>query len=170
MEHRNPDYFPDLPLPASLKAVSDPQEAINGADFVVLAVPSQALRSNLSQWRIPENAIVVSLAKGIELGTGLRMSEVIAEAGSIAAERIVVVTGPNLARRSPSGSRRRVLWQASRWRRPKHSRRSVIPRVSARTPTPMWSDASSAGRRKRDCAGCWHGDGARPGAPMPRRQ
>jgi glycerol-3-phosphate dehydrogenase (NAD(P)+) len=108
MEHRNPEYFPDLPLPASLKAVSDPAEAMIGADFVVLAVPSQALRSNLSQWRIPENAIVVSLAKGIELGTGLRMSEVIAEAGHVAPERIVVVTGPNLAReiaeRQPSAS------------------------------------------------------------------
>ena len=83
-------------------------EAMTGADFVVLAVPSQSLRSNLSQWQIPENAIVVSLAKGIELGTGLRMSEVIAEAGNIAAERIAVVTGPNLAReiaeRQPSAS------------------------------------------------------------------
>ncbi len=108
IEHRNPDYFPDLSLPASLKAVSDPQEAMRGADFVVLAVPSQALRSNLSQWRIPENAIVVSLAKGIELGTGLRMSEVIAEAGNIGPQRIAVVTGPNLAReiaeRQPSAS------------------------------------------------------------------
>ena len=107
-EHRNPDYFSDLHLPVSLKAASDPREAMIGADFVVLAVPSQSLRSNLSQWRIPENAIVVSLAKGIELGTGLRMSEVIAEAGNIAAERIAVVTGPNLAReiaeRQPSAS------------------------------------------------------------------
>ena len=108
IEHRNPDYFADLQLPASLKAASDPQEAMVGADFVVLAVPAQSLRSNLSQWRIPENAIVVSLAKGIELGTGLRMSEVIAEAGDIAPERITVVTGPNLAReiaeRQPSAS------------------------------------------------------------------
>jgi glycerol-3-phosphate dehydrogenase (NAD(P)+) len=108
LEHRNTDYFADLPLPASLKAVSDPQQAMSGADFVVLAVPSQALRSNLSQWRIPGNAIVVSLAKGIELGTGLRMSEVVAEAGNIAPERIAVVTGPNLAReiaeRQPSAS------------------------------------------------------------------
>jgi glycerol-3-phosphate dehydrogenase (NAD(P)+) len=108
IEHCNPDYFPDLSLPASLKAVSHPQEAMMGAEFVVLAVPSQALRSNLSQWRIPENAIVVSLAKGIELGTGLRMSEVIAESGSIAPDRIAVVTGPNLAReiaeRQPSAS------------------------------------------------------------------
>ena len=107
-DHCNPDYFPDLTLPESLQAVSDPQQAMNGADFVVLAVPSQSLRSNLSHWPIPENAIVVSLAKGIELGSGLRMSEVIAEAGQIPLERIVVVTGPNLAReiaeRQPSAS------------------------------------------------------------------
>jgi glycerol-3-phosphate dehydrogenase (NAD(P)+) len=107
-DHCNPDYFPDLTLPESLQAVSDPQQAMSGADFVVLAVPSQSLRSNLSHWLIPENAIVVSLAKGIELGSGLRMSEVIAEAGQIPLERIVVVTGPNLAReiaeRQPSAS------------------------------------------------------------------
>jgi glycerol-3-phosphate dehydrogenase (NAD(P)+) len=107
-DHCNPDYFPDLTLPESLQAVSEPQQAMSGADFVVLAVPSQSLRSNLSHWLIPENAIVVSLAKGIELGSGLRMSEVIAEAGQIPQERIVVVTGPNLAReiaeRQPSAS------------------------------------------------------------------
>ena len=107
-DHCNPDYFPDLTLPESLQAVSDPQQAMSGADFVVLAVPSQSLRSNLSHWPISENAIVVSLAKGIELGSGLRMSEVIAEAGQIPLERIVVVTGPNLAReiaeRQPSAS------------------------------------------------------------------
>jgi glycerol-3-phosphate dehydrogenase (NAD(P)+) len=107
-DHCNPDYFPDLELPESLRAVSDPHEAMGGADFVVLAVPSQSLRSNLNHWQIPQNAIVVSLAKGIELGTGLRMSEVIADAGQIAPERIVVVTGPNLAReiaeRQPSAS------------------------------------------------------------------
>jgi glycerol-3-phosphate dehydrogenase (NAD(P)+) len=107
-EHCNIDYFPDLLLPESLRAVSDPQEAMRDADFVVLAVPSQSLRANLSQWPIPKNAIVVSLAKGIELGSGLRMSEVVAEAGDIAPDRIVVVTGPNLAReiaeRQPSAS------------------------------------------------------------------
>jgi glycerol-3-phosphate dehydrogenase (NAD(P)+) len=107
-DHCNPDYFPDLALPESLKAVSDAHDAMSGADFVVLAVPSQSLRSNLSHWQIPENAIVVSLAKGIELGSGLRMSEVIAEAGQIDPERIAIVTGPNLAReiaeRQPSAS------------------------------------------------------------------
>jgi glycerol-3-phosphate dehydrogenase (NAD(P)+) len=107
-EHRNPDYFPTLPLPDSLVAVTDPDRAMHGADFVVLAVPSQSLRANLSQWRIPRGAVVVSLAKGVELGTGLRMSEVILEAGAIEPERVAVVTGPNLAReiaeRQPSAS------------------------------------------------------------------
>jgi glycerol-3-phosphate dehydrogenase (NAD(P)+) len=107
-EHRNPDYAPGIALPESLCAVSDPEEAMAAAEFVVLAVPSQSLRANLSHWPIPRDAVVVSLAKGIELGTGLRMSQVIAEAGDIAAERIAVVTGPNLAReiaeRQPSAS------------------------------------------------------------------
>ena len=56
IEHCNPDYFPDLPLPASLKAVSDPEEAMIGADFVVLAVPSQALRSNLNHFAHPQSS------------------------------------------------------------------------------------------------------------------
>lgn len=107
-EHRNVDYFPTIALPETLRAGSDPDEVMDGVDFVVLAVPSQSLRANLAQWRIPDGAIVVSLAKGIELGTGLRMSQVIAEAGAIEAERIAVVTGPNLAReiaeRQPSAS------------------------------------------------------------------
>ncbi len=107
-KHRNADYLPFVDLPTSLGAVTDPQQAMAGADFVVLAVPSQSLRENLSSWQIPPGAFVVSLAKGIELGTGLRMSEVITDAGNIGAERIAVVSGPNLAReiaeRKPSAS------------------------------------------------------------------
>jgi len=107
-EHRNVDYFPTLPLPDDLVAVSDPSDAMNQAEFVVLAVPSQTLRANLKEWTLPTDAIIVSLAKGIELGTGLRMSEVIAEAASVPADRIAVVTGPNLAReiaeKQPSAS------------------------------------------------------------------
>ncbi len=107
-EHRNRDYFPTVELPAGLRAVSDPAAAMDGADVVVLAVPSQSLRGNLAGWALPAQAMVVSLAKGIELGTGLRMSQVVAEAGRVDAERIAVVTGPNLAReiaeRQPSAS------------------------------------------------------------------
>lgn len=107
-EHRNVDYFPSVELPRSLVAVSDPAEAMADSEFVVLAVPSQSLRGNLAAWDIPPRAVVVSLAKGIELGTGLRMSEVISEVGDIPPERLAVVTGPNLAReiaeRQPSAS------------------------------------------------------------------
>src|SRR5215208_2815276 len=107
-EHRTVDYFPTLPLPDDLVAGSDLSEAMNQAEFVVLAVPSQTLRANLKEWTLPTDAIIVSLAKGIELGTGLRMSEVIAEAAGVPADRIAVVTGPNLAReiaeKQPSAS------------------------------------------------------------------
>ena len=105
---RNPDYLPDVELPPTLHAVSDAEEAMEGAYAVVLAVPSQRLRATLAGWRLPPEARVVSLAKGIELGTGLRMSEVVAEVAGVEAERLAVVTGPNLAReiaaRQPSAS------------------------------------------------------------------
>lgn len=107
-QRRNLDYFPTIELPDGIRAVTDPQEAMAGAEFVVLAVVSQSLRENLGTWQIPEQAVVVSLAKGIELGTGLRMSEVIAEVARIDDHRIAVVSGPNLAReiaeRKPSAS------------------------------------------------------------------
>jgi len=106
--HRNVDYFPAIELPESLIAVSEPGEAMERADFVVLAVPSQSLRANLYAWSVPSDALVVSLAKGIEQGTGLRMSQVVQQVAGIEPDRIAVVSGPNLSReiaeRRPSAS------------------------------------------------------------------
>ena len=98
--HVNGDYLPDLLLPESISATTDPEEAVDGVDVVVLAVPSQLLRGNLVHWAqfLPRHAAVVSLMKGVELGTTMRMSEVIAEVAGVSPERIVVVSGPNLAR------------------------------------------------------------------------
>ena len=98
-QHRNGDYLPGIKLPKSLKAAFDPAEAMAGAEQVYLAVPSQSLRGNLAEWgsAIPANAILVSLMKGVEKESGLRMSEVIAEALKVNHERIVVVSGPNLS-------------------------------------------------------------------------
>ncbi len=95
----NVDYRPDVQLTEAVRATSEPSEALTGADMVVLAVPSQTLRANLETWGgfIPEGVPVVSLMKGVELGTTKRMSEVIAEAAGIEQERIVVISGPNLA-------------------------------------------------------------------------
>ena len=98
--HRNEAYHPGIALPERLTATSDPSEALGGASIVVLAVPAQVLRNNLGTWgeSIDNDAILVSLMKGIELGTTKRMSEVIAEAADASADRVAVVSGPNLAR------------------------------------------------------------------------
>ncbi len=92
----NEDYLPELRLHRSVRATTDPAEAAAGADVVVLAVPSQTLRDNLGAWGpvVPASAAVVSLMKGVELGTTKRMSEVIAEVGGVEPGRIVVVSGP----------------------------------------------------------------------------
>jgi glycerol-3-phosphate dehydrogenase (NAD(P)+) len=96
----NPEYLPGVPLPPELRATADPAEALAGSEIVVLAVPSQTLRVNLARWApaIPPDATLVSLMKGVELGTAKRMSEVISEVAGVPAARIAVVTGPNLAR------------------------------------------------------------------------
>ncbi|REF30594.1 NAD(P)H-dependent glycerol-3-phosphate dehydrogenase [Calidifontibacter indicus] len=107
---RNADYLPDTELPDNLRATSDVGEALDSAEIVVLAVPSQSLRDNLGDWggHIPQESAVVSLMKGIELGTSKRMSEVITDAGDIDPARVVVVSGPNLAKeiaaRQPAAS------------------------------------------------------------------
>src|SRR5215469_6848885 len=97
--HESPDYLPGISLPTSLHATADPAEALAGADLAVLAVPAQTLRQHLTAWRdlLPPDAVLVSLMKGIELGTGERMSQVIADITGAGPDRIAVVTGPNLA-------------------------------------------------------------------------
>jgi glycerol-3-phosphate dehydrogenase (NAD(P)+) len=95
--HENPVYLPGVRLPDNLTSTSDPQEALDGAEAVILAVPSQSLRANLSQWRMPAGATLVSLAKGVELGTLKRMSEVVAEVAGVPSNHVAVVSGPNLA-------------------------------------------------------------------------
>jgi glycerol-3-phosphate dehydrogenase (NAD(P)+) len=95
----NQSYLPGITLPPALRATADPEEALAAADVVVLAVTSQTLRQNLSAWvdLIQPGAVLVSLMKGIEVDTGKRMTEVIADVSGWPAEQIAVVTGPNLA-------------------------------------------------------------------------
>jgi glycerol-3-phosphate dehydrogenase (NAD(P)+) len=97
--HRNDDYLPGITLPGPLVATHDAAAAVRDAELVAFAIPSQTLRENLVGWAplLPADATLISLMKGVELGTTKRMSEVIAEVSGAAAERIAVVTGPNLA-------------------------------------------------------------------------
>jgi glycerol-3-phosphate dehydrogenase (NAD(P)+) len=109
-QRENPDYLPGIELSPSVSATHDAEAALAGADMVVLATPSQTLRANLVQWApyIERDAVMVSLMKGVELGTLKRMSEVIAEVTGAGPERIAVISGPNLAmeiaRREPAAS------------------------------------------------------------------
>ncbi|GGF39230.1 glycerol-3-phosphate dehydrogenase [NAD(P)+] [Marmoricola endophyticus] len=98
-KHENTEYLPGVRLPDTVTATPDPARALDGAEWMVLAVPSQSLRENLAQWSalVPDDTVLVSLMKGVELGSLKRMSEVIAEVGGVDAERISVVSGPNLA-------------------------------------------------------------------------
>ena len=108
--HTNPDYLPGVQLPERLRATTDAAEAARDAEFTVLAVPSQTLRDNLTRWAplLPADTVLVSLMKGVELGTAKRMSEVIGETADAPPERIAVLSGPNLAKeiaaRQPAAS------------------------------------------------------------------
>src|SRR5680860_1474010 len=108
--HRNPDYLGDIDLGPGLRATSDAEEALTGAEVVVLAVPSHALRASLTNWvdLVPRDGIFVSLIKGIELDTRQRASQVVREVLDAPYSHVVVVSGPNLARecarRLPGGT------------------------------------------------------------------
>ena len=98
--HHNPDYLPGVELPLMLTATTDAAAALRDVDAVVFAVPSQTLRANLTSWRelLPRGRTLVSLAKGVELGTLKRMSEVVGDVAAVPPDEIAVVTGPNRAR------------------------------------------------------------------------
>jgi glycerol-3-phosphate dehydrogenase (NAD(P)+) len=97
--NRNSDYLPGINLPPGLDATDQIERALEGAKQVYVAVPSQHLRVEIAKFAplISSDALVVSLMKGVEAGSGLRMSEVFNQVGGFEIERIAVVSGPNLA-------------------------------------------------------------------------
>ncbi|RZU49815.1 glycerol-3-phosphate dehydrogenase (NAD(P)+) [Krasilnikovia cinnamomea] len=95
----NEGSLPGVKLPDRVTATHDLPAAVAGAGMVFIAVPSQTLRANLADWapHIPGDATLISLMKGIELGTTKRMSQVIVETAQVDPGRVAVVSGPNLA-------------------------------------------------------------------------
>jgi glycerol-3-phosphate dehydrogenase (NAD(P)+) len=126
----NPDYLPDVRLPDRVTATGDAAEAITGAEIVVLSVPSQTLRGNLAEWtaHLHPDATLVSLMKGIELGTTKRMSQVIMETAGVPADRVVVVSGPNLAPEIAAEQPAATVVAGT------DSRRTALVQASIRTP------------------------------------
>lgn len=102
-EHTNSKYLSGHTLAPELRATASLEEAVRGADVVVLGVPSLGFREVLDQVRryIRPWIPVVSLAKGLEPNSHLRMSEVINEV--LPEHRAGVLTGPNLAKEIMAG-------------------------------------------------------------------
>ena len=109
-QRENEEYLPGVELPPAVSATHDVEKAAVDADIVIFATPSQSFRTNLEDWApfLADDAVLVSLMKGVELGTLNRMSEVIAQVTGAGPERIGVISGPNLAkeiaRREPAAS------------------------------------------------------------------
>ncbi len=96
---QNERRLPAVQLPAGLVATADPAALVDATELVIFAAPSLHLRSVAAgvAASVPASADVLSVVKGLETGTLLRMSEVIAEAAGIPAAQIAALSGPNLA-------------------------------------------------------------------------
>ena len=92
----NPAYLPGTLLPPGIGATVDASEALAGVTTVLLAVPAQTMRSNLERWAplLADGATLVSLAKGIELGTLMRMSQVIVSVTGVDPTQVAVILVP----------------------------------------------------------------------------
>ena len=102
-DHTNKSYLPGFPLPERLRATSDLEEATRHAELLIVGVPTRGFRSVLEEAKpyvhpwIP----VVSLSKGFESGSLLRMTQVISEV--LPGRPAVALSGPNLAREIMAG-------------------------------------------------------------------
>ena len=104
-QRSNRQYLPDGELPDALVATDDPEQALQEAGIVVVAVPSTHVVDQLEAWgdAIPDGATLVSLIKGVDVRTHRFGSETIAHTLDLDPSRVVVVSGPNLARECIAG-------------------------------------------------------------------
>lgn len=96
----NPDYLPGVTLPRSLTATHLLEEAVTGADAVVMAVPSHGFREVFTEMtaHVGSTTPIVSLTKGIEQGSLARMTEIVGAVDPTHDPAVIgVLTGPNLA-------------------------------------------------------------------------
>jgi glycerol-3-phosphate dehydrogenase (NAD(P)+) len=102
-DHVNGTYLADHKLPDALRATSDLEEAVSQADVLVMGVPSHGFRATLEEveQHLRPWVPVVSLTKGLELGTQLRMSQIVTEV--VPGHPVGVLTGPNLAKEILAG-------------------------------------------------------------------
>ncbi len=99
--HVNATYLTDARIPNRVRATKDIAAAVNGAELVILAAPSHATRRLLTTMAalLQSEMIIVSATKGIEIETGKRISQVVAEVvPEVARPRFVCLSGPSFAK------------------------------------------------------------------------
>jgi glycerol-3-phosphate dehydrogenase (NAD(P)+) len=102
----NTKYLPGFEFPSNLSATHSAKEALAKADLVIFAVPSESMRRNVREVRdcLDNSSLIVSATKGLEVGSGKRMTQVIAE--EIDARfhpNICALSGPNMAKEAAQG-------------------------------------------------------------------
>ncbi len=102
-KHTNATYLPGADIPEKLVATNDIAEAVSGADVVIMGIPSQNFRQVLTEVKqhIRAWVPVISLTKGLELDSHMRMTEIITQV--MPGHPVGVLTGPNLAREIMAG-------------------------------------------------------------------
>lgn len=97
--HENKKYLPGVTLPENIQVTTDLTKALDDVDYLVLAVPSQTLRENLNSIKemLPEKTVLINTAKGLEVGTKLRMSQIVEEIIPGSLDRFVALYGPSHA-------------------------------------------------------------------------
>jgi glycerol-3-phosphate dehydrogenase (NAD(P)+) len=99
---RNPLYMPDFDVPASVEATTDVAAAVDGADIIVMVVPSEFFAATLATVPVPREAVIVSATKGFDPVRHLRMTELVRERFPHA--RVAALSGPTFAREVALGS------------------------------------------------------------------
>ncbi|MGK3985345.1 NAD(P)H-dependent glycerol-3-phosphate dehydrogenase [Sorangium sp. So ce136] len=138
-ERQNHRYLPGVELPGSLRATSDLEDALRGAELVVVVVPSHALREVVREAgrHIPRDALVCSATKGIENDSLMLMSEVLVdELGRAAEPRLSYLSGPSFAREVAAGQPTTVV-VAGRNERETHAVQRLLATDRFRV---YWSD------------------------------
>jgi len=105
-ERRNPNYLSEVRIPENVRATADLEEALTGSELVICAVPSHGVRDVMSRAApvLPDGALVVSTVKGLELGSWMRMEQVLQDVLAPAHHaRFVFLSGPSFAKEVAAG-------------------------------------------------------------------
>jgi glycerol-3-phosphate dehydrogenase (NAD(P)+) len=105
-ERRNPSYLSEVRIPENVRATAQLDDAVSGSELVICAVPSHGVRDVMQRAApaIPDDALIVSTVKGIELGTWMRMDQVLEDVLTpVHHPRLVFLSGPSFAKEVAAG-------------------------------------------------------------------